>query len=422
MAGFNPLNLGTVANDRTGDDWRSGGTKLNDMLEEIFAALLAASAVVPISEEADFDVQDASTITLEANTRYFITDDFSTAKRFIWKTGSSWTSGSIDASTVTFTGSGTMFTGTNESFFMDNASIDPGIGNEAFALTDNLTHTSKLLLNTVQVENCLRWGTFDGAQIIQAKNSNSPNAVDGCVFVGTDGILFSFSEFALTSTSATFKGIDLGSATATILEFQNLFFVAPAGGFGMSGLANSGNVPAGRLGMVSNSEFIGGMTDLENISPDDIRWNFQNNTPTRDTFADALLSVRGNATETVISTQDVPVIVNATWALNRASLFTTTTGGRATYDAEKDLTSPIDVAAGLISSGGGGIAVTLYVAINGTVVSESGIQVSISGSDAQTVSIPWQEIIQEDDFVEVYVENNTNTTNIIVEHATLRVR
>lgn len=422
MTGFDPIDLGVVADNRLGDDFRAGGVKINTMFSEIFVALAAASALVPISQESDFDVQDATTITLESNKRYFITADFSTAKRFIWKSGSSWTSSSIDGPTVTFTGSGTMFTGTNESFFMDNASIDPGIGNEAFALTDNLTHTSKLLILTVQVENCLRWGTFEGAQIIEVTNSNSPNAVDGCVFVGTDGILFSFAKFALTSTSATFKGIDLGSATATIIEFQNLFFVAPAGAFGISGLANNGNVPAGRLAMVSGSEFLGGITDLENISPNDTRWNFQNNTPTRDTFADALLSVRNNVTETVISTQDVPVIVNATWSQDRSSLFTITAGGRATYDAEKDLIAPIDIAAGVISSGGGGIDVTLYVAINGTIVTQSGIKVAISGSDAQTISIPWQEVLEEDDFVELFIENNTNTTNIIVEHATCRVR
>ena len=415
------IGVGAAANDRTGDTWRDAMVKSNNNFTELFD-LANSVSVNYIAQESDFATQDASTITLDADQAYIITADFSTAKNLIWKTGSSWTSLSIDGPTVTFTGTGTMFTGTNESFFMHNASIDPGIGNEAFALTDNTTHTAKLLLLTVQVENCLRWGTFEGAQIIEVTNSNSPNAADGCVFVGTDGVLFSFSKFALTSTSATFKGIDLGSATATILEFQNLFFVAPAGAFGISGLASSGNVPAGRLAMVNNSEFLGGMTDLENITVDDIRWNFRDNNPTQNTFPDALILVRNNVTETTITTQDVPVIVNATWILNRASLFTTTTGGRVTYDAEKDLVGPVDVSAGLISSGGGAIDVTLYVAINGTVVSDSGIKVSISGSDAQTISIPWQELIEEDDFIEVYVENNTNTTNIIVEHATLRVR
>ncbi len=29
MAGFDPIDLGSVADDRTGDDFRAGGTKIN---------------------------------------------------------------------------------------------------------------------------------------------------------------------------------------------------------------------------------------------------------------------------------------------------------------------------------------------------------------------------------------------------------
>ena len=415
------INIGSAANDRTGDTWRDAFDKTNENFTELYD-VVDAVGVVFITQESDFPTQDATTITLEANTQYSISQSFSTAKNFICQSGSSFTCGSIDGPTVSFTGTGAMFSGTDVDFYIHEARIDPGITNEAYNFTDTIGGQKKFLHFLVQVNNCARFGTFTDMLNVQIENSNSPNANDGVVFSGTSGVIFSFTKFALTSTSSSFKGVDLGTATATIIEFSNLFFVAPSGAFGVSGLANNGNVPTGRLAMVANCEFLGGMTDLENITSDDTRWLFSNNNPTKDTFPDALLSFRANVTETVISAANTPVIVNATWVENQVSQFTTTSAGRATYQGEKALPAPIDVSAGLISSGGGSIDVTLYLALNGTVISASGVQNSISGSDAQTVSIPWQTTLNEDDYIEVFVENNTNTTNIIVEYCTLRIR
>ena len=46
---------------------------------------------------------------------------------------------------------------------------------------------------------------------------------------------------------------------------------------------------------------------------------------------------------------------------------------------------------------------------------------NVSGSNPAALSIPWQLTLSEDDYLEVYIENNTGTTNLIVEYATLRV-
>lgn len=414
------IGIGT-ADAGNGDDYFTAFTKTEANFTELFV-FKDSIPVQYISEESDFLVQDASTITLSENTAYFISADFTTAKNIIPLNGSSWTSGSIDAATVSFTGTGAMFQGTNVSFYIYNASVDPGITREAFSFTDNSAFTSKFLCETVQVESCLRWGTFTGMQIAEMDNSNSPNAQNGVVFVGTNGTLFSFNKFALTSTNAGFKGIDLGSSTAVILEFSNLFFVAPAGAFGISGLANSGNVPVGRLGMVSNSEFLGGMTDLENITVDDLRWQFTSNSPTADTQPDAMLSLTSNATATVIASANTPVLVAGTWAIERVSQFTGTTAGRYTYDAEKDLTVPADVVADIEPVSGTNKDVTVYIALNGSIVTNSGRKVRVDSGNPLNVTCLWQFKLSTTDFVEVYVENNTDTTNILVSGAINRGR
>ena len=167
---------------------------------------------------------------------------------------------------------------------------------------------------------------------------------------------------------------------------------------------------------------MGGITDLQNlVVNDDVRWFFNDNSPTADTFPDSLISFRGNATETIIGAVNTPVLVAGTWVNQGSSLFSTTAAGRVTSLLERPLKAPVTISAGLISSGGGSIAVTLYLAKGGVVDVASGIDVTISGSLAETLTIPWQVTFAENEYVEVFVENNTNTTNVIVDHAILRI-
>ena len=100
------INVGAAANDRTGDTWRVAMIKTNGNFSQLFA-----DTAVFIAQESDFPTQTATTITLEADTAYVVTADFSTAKNFITVTGSSMTARNIDAHTLTFTGTGAMFSG-----------------------------------------------------------------------------------------------------------------------------------------------------------------------------------------------------------------------------------------------------------------------------------------------------------------------
>jgi len=61
---YDPLNLGAVANDRTGDKWRAGGQKLNTMLETLFN--VSASNRVLVKTASDLAG------TLDSTVEYFI--------------------------------------------------------------------------------------------------------------------------------------------------------------------------------------------------------------------------------------------------------------------------------------------------------------------------------------------------------------
>lgn len=201
----------------------------------------------------------------------------------------------------------------------------------------------------------------------------------------------------------------------------SLFLIGPAGAVGISGAAANANISANNIATVIESTIAGGLTPLSGIDSDDIRWAFENNSGITNSMSDALLGFNNNATETVISTINTPVVVNATWVLESARRLTTTTGGRATYKGELLAHFPVDVSIGLVAAGGGTKDVTVYLCLNGSIITNTGRTIEVAGSKPRTLSIPWQLDLAEDDYLEVCVENNTDTVNIVVENCILRI-
>ena len=110
------IGLGAAANDRQGDPWRGGGLKINEMFTELYAGL---GSSVFVTQESDFPIQDATTITLAGNTRHVISADFTTTKSFICSNGSSITGFDRSGNALTYSGVGSMFAAT------DAANIEP---------------------------------------------------------------------------------------------------------------------------------------------------------------------------------------------------------------------------------------------------------------------------------------------------------
>ena len=416
------IDLGTL-NQHDGDKWRTGGTKINAMFTELFA-FKDAQQFIFITKEADFPTQDDTTITLLSNKIYIISSDTTIAKKFTVQDGAVITAFNIFGPTLTYSGSGVMFTGVDVNFVIRDLTVSCSSA-KVFDFTDSVGSVKDFECVNVRALACTSIGSFDDYLVVQFMNSGFISTGSGIDYSGGNYRVVSFNDAVFISTSATFKAIDLGSATIDNFEINNIAVIAPSGAYGISGLASSGNINSGFVATVFGSSFSGGMTTpLENITVNDIRWDFKGNNGVADTITDALLSFNGNATETVITTQNVPVIVNATWTVVICSKFTCTTGGRSTSNSEGDLGGvPITFAVGLISAGGGAIDVSVYLAENGSVITASKTTISISGANQAFVSIPWQiSTISENDYYEVWVENNTNTTNIIVESAKLRIR
>jgi hypothetical protein len=381
----------------------------------------APTSRIIINSEVDFPEQDATTITLKSNIIHEIGSSFSTAKRFIVEDGAVFTMGNQFGISLTYTGTGDMFTGVDVTFTIDTCRIDSPNANQTFNFSDTVGGTKIFFAKFLEITSTPKIGTCSAMLNFEIIDSNCLNCGDGISVAGTQTI-FNVSKLALVSSSASFTAIDFGTSVVQNPEISDLIVIAPAGATGISGLASNGNVPTGFIGKLVDSSFSGGMTaELSGITSDDFRWSFSGNTGIPDTRPDALISINSNATETVISTINTPVKVTGTWAVEGDSHFTGDTTGRITYNGERDFTGPIDVSVTMLMASGSSKNVSAYIAINGTFEPKTVQKTSVSSSAADSVSIHWQHTFSTNDYIEVFVENNSDTVNIIGEDAVLRV-
>lgn len=127
--------------------------------------------------------------------------------------------------------------------------------------------------------------------------------------------------------------------------------------------------------------------------------------------ADAFGHVASNSTETVISTINTPVILDAVWTDVDKARFTFSSTGRWTYTGLEDICVKVSFIATIDPVGGGSRDVSTYIALNGTVDNNTQGSATLSAG-GQVSSIGILDLITGD-FVEPFIENNSGTQNLV---------
>lgn len=185
------------------------------------------------------------------------------------------------------------------------------------------------------------------------------------------------------------------------------------------------------LAGVNNISLVGNMTESVlaglafapgSLTTDDPEVVSSGNTFIPDSRPDGLLSMQANATPTVIASAGVGVLVAGIWVVEETSQMTGTTGGRLTYDvSDKSAKLPITASLTIEPVSGGTQSMGAMVAIDGVVVANSLRTSSASPGSPTSITIPWQEDFTNSKFVEVFVSNESGTTNVLVSSAIHRV-
>jgi len=391
-----------------------------------------------INTEADFPTAVSGVITLEPGTIYLISNNVSTSSRFIMQNGTSVVGHSFFAPVLTYTGSATMFTAVDANVLINQINLNCPTA-KAFDFSETTGQACQGVITNVVITACDTVGTFNNLLALTLRDFFAVTVTTtGVNFLGSTWQSLSMTRVAMISAAAGFKGIDLGSSVFLNLELENLILQNFTGGsIGVSGLVSSGNLPVGSLATLSSSTFDGAIVALENIADGDIRWSFDNNTDIPNTRIDGLLSMQGNGTATTIAAPSTDgsnsVLIAGTWTVQAVSKMSGTAAGEfvskmsGTAAGELTMLSEIDARMPAVSSisvepvSGTNIGLSAYYSFDGVVDVDTKRSGTASSGSPASITMPWQKDYPENATVEIHVENNDNSNNILVSSAIMMV-
>jgi hypothetical protein len=385
----------------------------NGTIQIALSAIPVSTKTVIVNSISDFPAAVGGIITLADDTEYAIRNDIATANRFVLGNNTVLSGSDSIVVSLSYTDVGTMFTSVDKRWKIKNLTCNctsgtfidfDGTGVEIFQLLDSSV-------------NCDTFGTMDDLGGAHFDDCILDVTTDGLTFGGSNNIILIEAMSIIIDAGTMF---DMGTSTFNGFSLTDCFATLNGASIFLSGLAASANINSGGLGSVHNCRFSGTGTALDTIAEDDIRWQFFINDDIPDTHKDCLMSQIGNVTNTVIAAVDTPVKLAGTWTEEHASQFTTDATGRITYAGVKD--THFDVT---FSFTGSPVASTknyrYYVALNGATIANSAAANTSSSSVPGRTTLAWRLELSTGDYLEAWVENNDDATDMLITDAIMRI-
>lgn len=377
----------------------------------VSATAIGGSNVIVINSLADFPTPSGGVITLSANTIYRIASnnvDVS-PNRIVGSKGSVLNGFSTLTNTLTSNVTGDFISATDS---MEISQLSINCPNATFVNYNSPTVQNGILgIILVTVISCDKIinSTNHGTLLVTNLGINS-NTTNGISINGTCGFTL-FDAVVIQNAPGTV--LDFGTSVNSVVEVNNLEIIpASAATIPIDGLSSSGNISPIGIGNIRATNVLGTFSSTGNIVSSDLRWNFIHSNVFPDSVNRSYLTLPTNATVTVISAINTPVKILGTWTDVINSRFTNDNTGRITYIGVKDVTSKISLHMELLKSGGGTDNYTLYIAKNGVVDSNLLFKFSLSTATQPIIPLNGFISLSTNDFIEVFVENNSNLNNI----------
>jgi len=286
---------------------------------------------VIVKSVTDFPTPSVGIITLAVDTTYFINGfvDIGT-NEIVLNEDNVFMSFASTTGTLTGTTIGTLITGniSNGATFRNiniecpNGQIFDIDGNEGAFIT----------MDFVTSFNCTTIGNLTDifSLVIKAGFAFFTN---GITFSGTfdGGVTFTETAFIVFTGTA----FDLDTATVQSFKMSNCSWAGIGGSStDMDGLTNSGNILTGGAAIITGCDFSTTGTILNNITPSDLQWDFENNRGVINSTVSTEAQVLGNSTTTVMHAQNARVIMNVTGVTGEeSSRITVGTDGVSIFNA-----------------------------------------------------------------------------------------
>lgn len=252
--------------------------------------------------------------------------------------------------------------------------------------------------------------------------SNYANFVaNSMAFLSASGLVFDGSFGTIAFANSLFSGTNPGTvikipSTATITRrFRVIYSSMVVSGAGIAlDVSTSASVPVEGY-ILDTCNFSGGGTYTAGVQYNDNKSRFIENRGVNNSAAITGYYMQGNATATTISGVGIPTkVAGLTTESSISQKFTVTTTNRATYSGEIPRDFKITVVCSVAS--GNGHQIGVYVAKNGTELAESETYVTTNAiGRLENGSVQVLTNLAQNDYIEIFVENNTSATNITVE-------
>lgn len=392
---------------------------VNGSIQISTSGVPVSNRTVVINALSDFPASVGGVITLEANTQYYVFNSINTGTtRFVMAPGVVIEGADSSVISMTYTGAGNMFTAVDSSVRFGRITLDAASGTVLDFTSTTQTHGCQF--NDMTIGSCANIASVNGASYIYFFDTYCTFAASGVTVTGTVSDFISIPNSFFTSSAGAVLDISGATLVQALAINDNRIMLLGASSLFISANGDANiNLTAG-IGnnRINNS---GGGAILSGVSTANTKWSFSENDLLRDSRPIGAVSLTSNATATVISTINTPVLVAGTWTSQATSLFSTTAAGRITSTNPKSARCTIEASGSVLMAAGGNNAVTLYLYKNGSIVSAARCQTTTDASDPRVLSLTWQDVVNNGDYYELFIENNADTDNIIVRHCNFRV-
>lgn len=399
-----------------------GGSHISSNMEWGSLKTNLTGSMVFVNSLSDLPVPVAGVITGANDTAYLFTTHVDIgANVLVSGINTAWRGLDRLTSGITSSASGAFVTATGVDLTLHDLTIVYP-GGEIFNADG--AGVASVFVSDVWSISCNSMGTLTDTAFSIIQSSLVTPAVSGITVVGTH-----FTIAVIESSIAGFSGIGLDLTTSTLGTLRvdtTGFEVSNPSAVCISGLASSANILAGGSGLVAGCAFMvtGGAAVLAGLVIDDTRYEFIRNSGLDDSSTQAFVTMHSNATFTTISSVNTPVRLAGTWAASgnilRRFEFDNLTG-RLTYKGVKTITADISVATTLQTALGTDNA-SVYIAVNGVVQSEIKMSTIVLVGSGNSLSFPASVSLATDDYVEVWIENNSDTSNLLGSDCLLKIK
>lgn len=238
----------------------------------------------------------------------------------------------------------------------------------------------------------------------------------GMTFTTTGNISMDIVNCAYVpdNTAGALECVGLGSSTWDDVRVESTKFNLGGANIAIGGLASGGNLI--NAGFVNHCDLTGTTSPLSGVSTTEDSWVFTGNLGVPDSGASLGGFVESNATPTVISTINTPVLVNVGVLAQsyESERMTISTAGVVTNDGINPVRATVVFAGIADTASGTNVDFTFYVAENGAVIPGSRSPVSLDAADPGRFAAQALVSLNSTENTSLFVECNDGTTNITI--------